>query len=273
VATLSEYLNDTALLLRDSNYLFNSQTVLTRYINLARDQVAKQTGCLRALVAGQAPYGNAANPYNPLLPNAVGTSIPGATQPGSNIMQAFTTIAGVEKYSYGYATPFLKANYQGLRAIVDVIDVAVSWGGNRPSLNWLPWEELQAYCRSYNFLVTSYPFVWSSNGSGSKGQVWLFPVPQVTAPASNFTTTAPAGEMEWDCTCLPSYLYSNNDYDALPESVTDAVPFFAAHLAFLGSQRFGMAAIMKAEFNEKLGIDNTAGDRGKTDAYYWDEWS
>jgi hypothetical protein len=257
---LSDYLNDTALLLRDSNYQFNSKTTITRYINLARDQVAKESGCLRALIAGQAPYGNSANP---------GNLIPGGGQPGSPLFQSFSTITNVEKYSFGYANPFLRANNQGYRAVVDVIDVAVSWGGTRPALNWLPWDELQAYARAYNYLVTSYPFIWSTNGSGSKGQVWLFPVPQQTAiSTAGVTSSASAGEMEWDATCLPTYLYSNDDFEALPESVTDAVPYFAAHLAYLGSQRFGMAATMKALFAEKLGIDNVAGDRGKIDSYY-----
>lgn len=257
---LSQYLQDTAALLRDANYLFNSKTQLTRYINLARDQIAKQTGCLRVLISGQAPYGNSAN---------AGNFIPGAGQPGSNVFQNFTTITGVEKYSYGYALPFLTASNAGVRAIVDVIDVAISWGGNRPSLNWMPWDDLQALARAYNFLVTSYPFVWSSYGSGSKGQVWLFPVPQQTAIATATTTSsAPAGEQEWDVTCLPTYLFSDSDYEALPDSVTDAVPFLAAHYAFLGSQRYGMAATMKALYEERLGISNAAGDRGKTDSYY-----
>jgi hypothetical protein len=141
----------------------------------------------------------------------------------------------------------------------------------------MPWEDLQAYARSYNIGVFSYPFLWSSNGSGTKGQVWLFPVPQMWPPPGTVASLinqfpGGQGEMEWDVTCLPTWLASDSDYEALPESVTDAVAYFAAHLAFLGSQRFGMAAVMKTLFEEKLGIDNTAGDRGKTDAYYygWD---
>jgi hypothetical protein len=258
VAKLSGYLVDTANLLRDSNFLFNSKPTLTTYINRARDQVAKQSGCLRALIAGQSPFGNASNP---------GTLIPGGGQPGSPLVQSFSTLVGVEKYSFGYANPFLQANNQGYRAIVDVIDLAVSWGGQRPSLNWMPWEDLQAYARSYNVGVFSYPFLWSTNGSGTKGQVWLFPVPQIIQ-AINAQPGA-QGEMEWDATCLPTYLYSDDDYEALPDSVTDAVPFWAAYLAFLGSQRYSMAAVMKSEFNDKLNIDNAAGDRGKSDSYYW----
>ena len=132
MANLSDYLSDTALLLRDTNYQFNSQTTLTRYINLARDQVAKQTGCLSVLIAGQAPLGNTASP---------GNLVPGAAQPGSPSYQLFTTIAGVEKYSFGYAKPFLIANNTGLRDLIDVTSVGVNWGGYRPSLNWMPFED------------------------------------------------------------------------------------------------------------------------------------
>lgn len=258
--TLSDYLFDTADLLRDSNFLFNSKAKLTRYINQARDQVAKQTGCLYVAITGQAPFGNSANP---------GTAIPGAAQPGSPGFQRFTTITGVEKYSFGYAVPFLKANYQGLRNIIDVISVSVCWGGNTPSLNWLPWEDLEAYARSYSVGVTSYPFLWSTLGSGTKASVWLFPIPQITALAGSSGLQAPAGEMEWMATCLPSFLNSDSDYEAIPEPFTDSVKYWAAHLAFLGSQRFGMAAVMKVQFNESLGIDNTASDRGKTDSFYF----
>ena len=257
--TLSDYLTDTANLLRDSNNLFTSRAALTRYINLARNQVAKQTGCIPALITGRAPFGNASNP---------GTFIPGGAQPGSPLLQSFTTLAGVEKYSYGYAVPFLKANNAGVKGIVDVISVSVSWGGDRPSLNWLPFDELEAYARSYNIGVFSYPFLWSTFGSGSKGQVWIFPVPQITQ--SGFAQQGAAGEMEWQVTCLPSDLNTSSDYEAIPESVCDAIPFLAAHYAFLGSQRYSTAAVMKSLYEERLVISNTAGDRGKSDSYYWD---
>ena len=255
MSTLSLYLQDAADLLRDDNYQFTSKSKLTRYINQARTQVAIQTGCIRALVTGQAPFGNQANP---------GSLIPGGGEPGSNQFTAFSTILGVEKYSYGYALPFLKAGYQGVSGIIDVIDVAVSWGGLQPTMNWMPWEDLQAYARSYNVGTFSYPFIWSSAGDGNKGQVWLFPVPQITA----LPAVGSQGIMQWDVTCLPSYIFSDSDYEAIPEPFTGAVKYYAAYLAFLGSQRFSMAEIMHDHFNEHLGISRTASDRGKTTSWY-----
>lgn len=254
---LTQYLQDTASLLRDNNFLFNSQIQLTRYINQARDQVAVQTDCIRSIIYGQAPFGTSAIPD---------TGTPGAFYPGTPGVQNFTTLVGVEKYSYGYALPFLQRTLQGVRGILDVDNVAVSWGGNRPALNRIEWNDLQAYARSYNVGVFSYPFLWSSLGTGSKGQIWLFPVPQIV---SGDLTTGAAGEMEWSVSCLPKPLHSEDDYEAIPEPFTEAVKFYAAKLAFLGSQRYAMAAIMDSLFNEQLGIDNAAVMRGRVPDYYW----
>lgn len=257
---LNQYLQDTSALLRDANFLFNSESQLIRYINSARDQVAKQTDCIRGLVYGQAPFGTSAVP---------GNAMPGASYPGTPDVQQFVTLQGVEKYSFGYALPFLKQTTQGVRGVLDVNSVSVSWGGIRPSLNWMPWEDLQAYARSYNFLVTSYPFVWSSFGSGNKGQVWLFPIPTILN--GELSSPGGQGEMEWDCSCFPSPLYTDSDYEAIPEPFTTAVKFYAAHLAFLGSQRYLMAAIMLELFNDDLGIDNSAVMRGRTSQFYWSD--
>lgn len=254
---LNNYLADTSALLRDANFLFNSEVQLTRYINKARDQVAIQTGCIRALIYGQAPFGTSAVP---------GTSIPGGSYPGTPSVQSFTTQVGVEKYSYGYALPFLKQTTQGVRGILDVDNVSVSWGGIRPSLNWLPFEDFQALLRSWSVGVFSYPFVWTSfGGGGNKGQVWLYPIPQtaVSGDAAN-----QQGEMEWDVSCLPSPLYNDSDVEAIPDPFTEAVKYYAAFLSFLGSQRYAMAAIMESEFNQQLSIANTAILRGRTSSFY-----
>lgn len=256
---LQQYLDDTASLLRDANFLFNSRPQLIRYINKARDQVAIQTGCIQALIYGKAPFGTSSVP---------GTVTPGAAYPGTPDLQNFTTLVGVEKYSYGYALPFLKQVAQGVRGILDINNVAVSWGGMRPVLNWCPWEDLQAYARSYNVGTFSYPFLWSTFSGGSKGQVWLFPIPQVVAGGLTF---AAAGEMEWDVSCLPIPLLDDSTFEAIPEPFTEAVKFYAAYLAFLGSQRYGMAQIMQSQFNDQLGIENAAIMRGRTPNFYWSD--
>lgn len=257
--TLTDYRIETNDLLRDSGNLFFSVAQINRYINKARQEVAKRTGCIRILIPGQAPFGNS---------SIAGTAIAGGAQAGVESVSTFQTISGVEKYPFSFANPYVRKWNAGVKGIIDVIDVAVSWGGIRPALSFLPWDDLQAYARSYNVGVTSYPFFWSTNGDGERAQVWLFPVPNMGVPVAQ-QVQGSQGEMEWDTICVPKPLYSDTDIEAIPEPFQQEVSFFAAHLALLGAQRYGAANIMLDLFNDHLGIDRVASDRGKTASYYW----
>jgi hypothetical protein len=245
---LAWYLADSASLLRDWGNQFTSQSRLTRWINLGRKQVCKLTGCLRALVPGTAPYGAVSTP---------GSMIPGSFAPGTPDNSGFYAWEGTERYSYQYANPFVRAANQGYAEIFDVFGVAVAWGSARPVLRWMPWDEMQAYCRVYSAITSSYPAIWSTFGTGTSGQVWLWP-----PPSQNL-------EMEWDATCLPNDLASNDDFDAVPASMRSAVKFYAAGMANLGTFRQGAAEAMFQMFMQHVQIDATAAEGGKVPDYYW----
>jgi hypothetical protein len=49
MSALSDYLTECQRLLHDANYNFYSQAELTTYINLARDRLVRDTGCVRIL--------------------------------------------------------------------------------------------------------------------------------------------------------------------------------------------------------------------------------
>ena len=263
---LSLYQQDTAAILHDQAFLFTSPAQLNRWINEARRQVAKRTGCVRRLITGQSAFGASAQPGHMIaggiqpgaLPNALPDTQNGvaALNTAANTMQ---TIVGVERYPYqGFFNPLLKAQYAGLRGVIDTIEVAINWGGNfRPSLTWMPWDDFQAYCRAYSNQTTSYPAVWSVFNDGEYGEIWLFPTP------------SQANEIEADVSCIPADLYSNDDFEALPEGVQDAVKYKAASLAFLVGQRYAQAEAMENMFASTLGIDMVAIDRGKTPNYYF----
>lgn len=261
--TLSQFVEETRDLLRDANAQFFTDRQITRYVNSARSQLCKVTACLQILIPGQSPFGSAAQ---------AGIAIPGATVPGmlpgnapggfntaganSTTSNTFQTITGVEMYPFKYGNPYAQAANGGVKAIIDVQDVAVSQGGERPAMTWVPFADLQAYARSYNLGVSSYPFYWSTFGDGENGQVWLFPFPSISS------------EMEWLVSCVPKPLYSNDDPEAIPENFTDAVKFFAAYLGYLNSQRTGQASLMLNYFNDFLGLDRASSDRGKITEYY-----
>ena len=264
---LSNYIADTRDLLRDANGLFWSDAQLTRYINLARYQLCKITACLPILISGQSPFGSTSQ---------AGFSIPGATIPGmlpgntpgaqnasgavSTSSNGFNTIPGVECYPYSYGNRFLQAANAGADKIIDVMDVAVAQGGIRPAMSWIDFSSLQAYMRSYNLGVTSFPYFWSTFGDGTNGQVWLFPVP---------ISGSYIGEMEWLVSASPKQLFSDNDPEIIPDSFWDAIPFRAAFLANMNAQKTGQANLMLNYFNEFLGIDRVAADRGRVPSYYF----
>jgi hypothetical protein len=248
---LSEYLAQTRELLKDTGSTFWSDARLKRFINLARSKVAEEYGCIRKLITGTAPSGSSAVP---------GSAYPGGATPGAT-NTTFQTIANVERYAFSYATPYAQ-QFSGVQAISDVNAVSISWSGNssqtgilRPSLAYLPFEDLQAYYRSYT-LALNFPSLWSTQGDGQFGEVYLYPIP------------AQALEMEWDCFCVPKDIFTNDDYEALPATFSNNIQFYAAHLAYLGIQRTGMADIMLQLFEKNCGIARVAADRGKTGRFY-----
>ena len=248
--SLQSYQIDTAALLHDSNNLYTGLFQLNRWINEARDRLAKDTGCLRALVPGQAPFGASAQ---------AGSAVPGGAVAGSQPTNLFQTIGGQEVYSYTYANEYIKQLYRGYRAMIDPFNVAVSWGGAiRPVQNWMPWDELQAMARSYNVGVFSYPFVWSDTGTGENGRVWLWPAP------------ANVNEMEWDVFCVPSALYTNDDYDAIPENFRSGVKYYAAHLAKMASNQFQAADYYRDKYQESIGVSQGSSARARVPNYYAD---
>jgi len=246
---LGEYAADTRRLINDRLGMFVSQTDMTAYINTARRQVAKLTHCLTVLVPGQCPQGATA---------LVGSLVPGGGVPGADPNSSFNTIIGQEQYPYAYANGYVQAWNDGVEGVLDVVQVAVSWSGAmRPALDYMPWDDYQAYLRSYQSLMQSYPAVWSTLERGLNSAVFLFPVPSVVA------------EMEWLVACQVKKIFSNDDYDALPAPFDSGVKYYAAGLAYLGSQRPGQASLMFNMFAEHVGIDRASVDFGKVAQYYW----
>jgi hypothetical protein len=265
VTTLQDYITQTQNLMRDANAQFTTVTQLTRYINQARRRTAMKSACLEALVTGQSAFGTSAQPGNMIpgafipgaLPNSASgnSNEPGAQATASN---SFTTIPGVELYSYNYANPYLQQQYTGYDKVIYVFNISVAISGYMPTLRWMPFDMMQAWMRSINTGVTSYPAVWSAKGVGENGQAYLFPMP----------TNISFGTMEWQCICTPKPLYTNADYEALPEAYHSAIKYYAARMAYLGQQRTGMAEIMTGLWEEELLMNSVATDWGHVEDYY-----
>ena len=170
---LAEYLNDASVLLNDVNFSFTSQNQLTRWLNTGRDELVMRTGCLRRLITGQSAFGASAQPGfavpGGMQPSAVPDPTPAGTITGAATTLNMQTIAGQERYPYvGFFNPVLKAQHAGCDRVLDTIALSVNWGGvNRPTLDWMPWDDFQAYCRAYAVLNSAYPSVWAVYGDGT----------------------------------------------------------------------------------------------------------
>lgn len=259
---LSSYLNDAAVLLNDSNFSFTSKAQLTRWINSGREEIAERTQCIRRLIAGQSAFGASAQP-NIAIPGAaqpgmIPNPTPAGTIYGAATQTAMQTIPSVERYPYqGFFNPVLQQTHAGCAQVIDAIEIVVSWGGvDRPALDWLAWDDFQAYCRAYAVLNQAYPAVWTVYNDGPFGEIWMFPVP------------TQAGDIELDAFCLPAEIYSDSDFDAIPPGARKAIKFAAAKLAYLSSNRYSNAQMMENEMARSLGITRVAVDGGKTKSFY-----
>lgn len=289
--SLSQLLNDTSALLNDMNYSFISQQQLTRWVNTARRNAAKRTGCVRRLITGQSAFGasaqnNVAIP-SAAQPGALPGGFPSSSYPNGYssagdfntdynndynvnyntypsigtygaINNSCMTIPGVERYPYiGFFNNFLRAQYAGVDKVLDTIACSVNWGGTtRPNLDWMPWDEFQAYCRAYAVLNMSYPAVWAVFNDGPQGEIWMFPVP------------SQYNEIELDVTCQPVDLVDDTTFDAIPDGFQESLKYGAAAVAFESSGRFTQAQAMEERFADNLGIARVAVDRGKSRTYY-----
>lgn len=262
MSSLSWYLQDCSSLLHDYSLQFTPKNQLTRWINEARRQCAQRTGSIRRLVTGQSAFGAGAQP-NFFIPNAAQPGMLPDSFPANTVVAAASgplqTIPGVERYPFqGFFNPVLQRTYAGCDSVLDVIGCSVNWGGAvRPTLAWMPWDDLQAYARAYATLVTSYPYYWSVYNDGALGEVWMFPAPSTT------------GDIELDVVCIPTDLNTDSDYDAVPRDFRNAIKFGAVSLAYMSTYRYANAQLMENMFAERLGVARVAVDRGKTGNYYW----
>jgi hypothetical protein len=244
---LSQYITDTQSLLHDNLGLLTPVSQLTTWINEARRQVAYGTGCVNLLATGLAPNGNAATP---------GFMVPGGLTPGSQFMPPFRTIVNQEKYPFSMALAQIQNANAGVEYVTDISSLAISWGSMRPALNYMPWDDFQAYARSYNYIVSSYPLVWATDGDGANANVWLWPVP------------SQALEMEWQCRCTPAPLVTDSDFDSIPHPFQNCVKFFAAYLAKLGTQQPQQAGMYLQLFQSSLLRGRGATEHGRITDWY-----
>jgi hypothetical protein len=272
-STLFDHLQQTQRFLRDEKQeLFNPQDLI-EYINRARREVAARTQCVRVLttISGQIYQWTVTNPGNgytspvcvitppdfpsgaPPLPNgaqaqATANVAGGKIQSINNIyggagyfqpVMTITDPAGVGAIAvptvkfvntlnrgqevYNFADVDL-SEFAGVDSVYAVRGVTIIYQNYRYSVPIYPFTIYQAFVRQYPFQYQYVPTFGSQFGQGALGSFFMYPLPSQTY------------QLEWDCQCLPQDLLDNQSVEIIQPPWDDVVPYFAAHLAYLGIQ-------------------------------------
>lgn len=145
-------------------------------------------------------------------------------------------VAGQEEYRF---SDIDLSAFSGVKEIYFVRSVSIIYSNYRYSLPCYAFSTYQAMIRQYPFQYRYVPTFCAQVGQGAAGTLYLYPLPSQVF------------QMEWDCQCIPIDLENNQSIEALPNPWTDAVKYFAAHLAMLELQNFN-AAKFYLEMYEKF---------------------
>jgi hypothetical protein len=278
MGALNTYLKQTQRFLRDQSQQFLNPGDLIDYVNRARREIAMRAECLRVLtpISGSVVSVTVTAPGSGYTAPTVTISapdFPSGTLPKPNGDQATAlaivqsgTIAAIDvQYGgYGYfqpqvtitdptgtgatatATvsyineivqgqevyPFSAVNlaaFPGVASIYMIKSVSLIYSNYRYSLPCYSFSTYQAMIRQYPFQYQWVSTFCAQYGQGTNGSFYMYPLPSQTY------------QLEWDCFCLPSDLITDLSAEALPAPWTEAVPYFAAHLAYLELQNFNFA--------------------------------
>jgi hypothetical protein len=145
---------------------------------------------------------------------------------------------GQEVYPFSAAD---LSDFAGVESIYLVRSISIIYSNYRYSLPAYSFSTYQSMIRQY--VASQYLYVPTfagQFGQGVNGSLYLYPPPSQTY------------QMEWDCQCLPQDLETDQSTEVIPDPWTDAVPFYAAHLAFLELQNANTARMYNDLFAERM---------------------
>ena len=266
--TLSNYLTQVEYLLHDANNNFWTVDQLTGYINEARSQLVRDTGCLRTVQNTSTPIASS-NPYlstntntTPATPWVASTAVTagqyvfsniyiyqyqtsgtsGTVAPayptGTNIFPPTTTFPdGTATLLYvqnAEIIPF-QALPQGINT-VDILNINLYWGNSRIPMRYLPWSDFTSQLRYWQNYIGR-PICFSVYG---QQQIYIAPVPDQSY------------YIELDTVILPQPLTTLSQVDTILDPWSTAVQYYAAYKAKFYEQSYGEAEIFQQQYNKKV---------------------
>lgn len=264
---LSDYQTEVQRLLHDANANYWSLTDLNDYINLARNHVVTDTGCLRtfqntyvqpntefyafgsiwAAVLTNAGSGYSSAPTVTITPVNLGSGATAtATVNAAGAVTAVTINKAGSGYDQGATIAFsgggganAAATAYGLNSYTtDIVNLTVIWGSQRIPMANRAFTELNAIGR----LWTQYryrPGMWSIYSNG----VYVAPVPDQLY------------QVEADTVVLPTPL-AGATVGPLVAPWIEPVPYWAAYLAKLNEKQYEEAQSFKQLYYQQVAWAN-----------------
>jgi hypothetical protein len=297
ITDLFQYLQQTQRFLREQRQEFENPGDLLVYINRARREVAGRTQCIRRLtpISGQIISTNVlqvGTGYTapvavitpPDFPSGAGAA-PNGRQASATVVLNGGTInsVNIQDGGDGYFEPQITivdptgsgaivtpnmspmnllqigqevypfsaidlSVFPGVDTVHSIKSAAVIYANYRYSLPIYSFSEYQAKIRQYPFQYQYVPVFASQYGQGNGGSFYAYPLPSQTY------------QWEFDCFCLPTDMILDNSVpEAIPQPWTDAVPYFAASLAYMELQNWNAAKFYGEEFDKRtLGYSSYA---------------
>ncbi len=146
-----------------------------------------------------------------------------------------TLIQGQEVYNFNSVN--LSQN-PGAGQVYAVKSISILYSNYRYSLPVYAFSEYQAKIRQYPFQYQYVPAFASQYGQGTSGSFYVYPIPSQVY------------QYELDCFVIPQDLIDNQSVEIIPDPWTDAVPYFAAALAYEELQNLNAAQYYHTKYDE-----------------------
>lgn len=145
----------------------------------------------------------------------------------SNCLRVLGTISTtVAQRNYNFSSVSLgTSSVTGVSSVLNVRAMRYAVASGYQWVRPRPWPWFDLFCMNNPVPASGAPARWAQYAQGSTGSFYLDPIPDLI-----YVLTL-------DCTCYPINLVDDTTVEAIPPLWTDAVAFFAAHLAYLNAQK------------------------------------
>lgn len=264
MSVIADYEVQVADLLHDPNYQIWSTTQLDRYINEARRQTVRDSGCLRSLQTAYLLPGKEVYTFGQVTGAVINAGGSNYSSPsvnfsgggGSGVAATLTQSGGAvnaitfSAFGSGYTSaPAANVTDGGAGAgaqivtgvinvnTYDVLGISVVWGTERYALLWQPFSVFSARMRVWlSTACQRQPIMWAVYGNT---QVYVGPPPDQPYPC------------ELDTIVLPTDI-SGSTVDPIPPIMQDPIKFYAAYLAKFNLQAYGEAEMLKQAYTRTV---------------------